>query len=156
MKDQYKQEFTRRIVSANKTQLIVIMFEMFHQDVCDAIEYCGEKNYDDMHVEIGKSRNIVLELINSLDMSYDISKNLYAIYRFVEKKLIESDVRREDKGLKDADMLMQKLHSSFEQVALMDTDGPMMANSEPVYAGMTYGRDNIIESSGLANRGYFA
>lgn len=156
MKDQFKQEFTRRITCANKTQLVVIMFEMFHQEVNDAVEYCKIGNYANMHAEITRSRNIVSELINSLDMSYNISRNLYAIYRFVEKKLIESDVRREESGLKQADALMLQLHDSFEQVAKLDTDGPMMANSEPVYAGMTYGRDNIIESSGLASRGYLA
>lgn len=156
MKEHLKQEFTRRITCANKSELVVILFEMFHQDVLDAIEYCEAKNYGDMHVEISKSRNIVLELINSLDMNYEISGNLYAIYRFVEKKLIQSDIRREVSGLKDADMLMAKLHESFEQVAKLDTDGPMMENSEPVYAGMTYGRENLVESSGSMNRGYFA
>ena len=156
MKDIYKQEFTRRITNANRSELLVIMFEMFHQDATDYLEYFEEQNYELMHMEAGKMKGIVSELINTLDRQYEISNNLYSLYRFVERQLIEADVKRSAEGVRQADKIMSKLGESFREVAKQDTSAAVMKNTEKVYAGITYGRDDITESTGAGNRGFLA
>lgn len=156
MKAELKQEFTRRITSANKSELIVIMYDMFHQDISEAIEYCLDGNMVDMKNQIRRTRAILSELINALDRQYEIANNLYSIYRFVERQIIESDVKRSVDGLREADRLMSMLGKSFREVAKQDTDKAIMENTESVYAGMTYGRNNLNENSMTLNRGILA
>ena len=83
MTDEAKQEFTRRITTANKSELVVILFDMFDRYAEDAVMFFKEDKKDAMVAETGRARNVVLELINSLDRQYDISNNLYSIYRYV-------------------------------------------------------------------------
>lgn len=157
MNSELKQEYTRRITSANKSELIVIMFEMYHQYSVDAIVACDEERYSDMHLEIRRARSVVSALIGALDMSYELSANLYGIYRFVERDIISADIKRNKDGLEEALRLMDKLMESFREMAKADVDAPMIQNAEAIYAGMTYGRGSVMEMSNAgSNRGFFA
>ena len=156
MKPEQKQEFTRRIINANKSDLVVILYDMFHQDVAEAIDYCSNGNHEGMHSEISGARLVLSELINSLDREYEVANNLYSIYRFVERRLIEADIKKSDIGLYDADRLMSKLGESFKKIAVKDNEPPIMQNVEKVYAGVTYGKGMINETSASINRGMLA
>lgn len=156
MKDTQKQEFTRRVINANKSELVVILYDMFHQDINDALEYCNTGKHDDMHMEIDNARNILSELINSLDRQYELANNLYRIYRYVERILIEADIKKNEVGLRDADRLMSKLGESFRVVASRDNKPAVYQNADKVYAGVTYGKGMLNENTVSVNRGMLA
>lgn len=147
MRDDLKQDYTRRITSANKSQLVVILYDMFDQYLNDARENINVNNFSDMHTEIRRARNVLSELIISLDMKYEVSGNLYSVYRYIERLLIKSDIKRISEPLDEARRLMGKLGDSFREVAKTDTDSPIMKNTEAVFAGITYGRDDVTESA---------
>ena len=53
--------------------------------------------------------------------------------------------------------VMTKLKEAFEEVAKQDTSGPLMENTQQVYAGLTYGKGSLNEvliSGDEYNRGY--
>ena len=47
---------------------------------------------------------------------------------------------------------MRKLYVSFEKVAENDTSAPIMKNTQQVYAGYTYGRDDVVENCQELNK----
>ena len=49
-------------------------------------------------------RTIIQELRNSLDMKYDISKNLYELYDYFLRQLIQANIK------KDKDIFQEVLH----------------------------------------------
>ena len=52
---------------------------------------------------------------------------------------------------------MQSLHDSFEIISKQDTSGPVMGNTQTVYAGLTYGKTDLnVSLSDPDNRGFFA
>jgi len=157
MRDELKQDYTRRITSANKSQLVVIMYDMFDQYLADAKESINISKFADMHTEIRRARNVLSELIISLDMKYEVSGNLYSVYRYIERLLIKADIKRIAEPIDEAMRLMGKLGDSFREVAKADTDSPIMKNTEAVFAGITYGRDDIRENAITgSNRGFLA
>lgn len=169
MTDELKQEFTRRITKANKSEMIVILCDMFDIYVSEAKEVLdnftgGNARYnlsEDERKEykeaIRKARAVLLELINSLNREYEIANNLYQLYRYVEKRLIEAQVRVDKAALVNAANIMKRLNESYEKVAKADISPAIMSNTEDVYAGMTYGRGDL-NSNYMAesNRGFFA
>ena len=53
--------------------------------------------------------------------------------------------------------MIKGLKESFEEVAKQDGSGPVMENTQQVYAGLTYGRDSLSEVTmygNMANRGF--
>ncbi len=139
-------EYTRKTVNANKSKLIVIMYEIFEEYLIDGRHYYENKDYDNYHVEVSRARRVLCNLIGALNPEIEMSGNLLSIYRFVERQLIAADVGRKVEPLEDALRLMDKLKKAFAVVAENDTSEPVMKNTETVYAGLTYGPGNICEN----------
>lgn len=94
MTSEEKRQFTARISQANKSELVVILFEMF--------DYCIEQAEDGFKTEdlqkadsyLKSAKGCVSELRGSLDMGYEISHNLYSIYTYVNRQLTASIIKR--------------------------------------------------------------
>ena len=150
-------DYTLKISCANKSGLVSIMFEIFNQYMTEAIDELNGGDYSKMRRSIGKARKVLSDLINSLDLQYEISYRLLSIYRFVEREIIDGEIKRDEKYLIHANSLMQKLAIGFLEVAGQDMSEPIMQNTHTVYAGITYGPNSINENSvSGGSRGFFA
>lgn len=157
MTDAMKQEFTCRITNANRTEMIVILCDMFDIYLTDAKSAIEDGDKEGFKTEIGRARAVLSELIKSLDTHYEIAANIYGIYRFIERCLIKAELRYDKTLMIPCMNMMRKLNESYEKVAKLDPSPAIMQNTETVYAGMTYGRNDISESHSMAaNRGYWA
>jgi len=57
-----------------------------------------EKKFDKANENIIKAENIITELMSTLDMSYEISKNLMSLYDFVYRWLIQANLKKDNKN----------------------------------------------------------
>lgn len=156
MTKEQKQDFTLRISQANKSALVVITYDIF-------LAYAKEAQEADAHAEefaaaIRNARGALSELLASLNMEQDIAKSTCQLYRFAERELIRADVRRDAAPLPEVISIMQRLRDAYAEAAKTDTSAPLMKNTDVVYAGMTYGKNDIMTGSSNAgtNRGFLA
>jgi len=155
MTDKEKKEFTRRITQANKSGLVVILYEMYLIYIEDAIS--AENNRPEFRESIRKARGCINELMNSLDFDYELSYNLLQLYIYVNKEMAGADVRKTAEPLIICKKIMSSLLEAYKQVSVLDTSGSVMENTQSVYAGLTYGRGELTESmADQGNRGFFA
>lgn len=155
MTSEAKKEFTIRISQANKSGLIVILYEMYLAYLKDAID-----NPDDRAVfreGIRKARGCINELMNSLDFTYELSYLLLRLYIYVNKEMAAADVRGSSEQLLACRKIIEELLSAYREVSRLDTSAPVMENTQTVYAGLTYGKGKLTESlSNERNRGFLA
>ena len=156
MTKEAKQIFTRRITQANRTQLIVILYDMiltYLKDAADAYDIGCEQEFKK---DLQCARDCIAELRNSLDFSYDLSKGLFAVYAFADREIANniSGVRTEH--INDIRQMFKKLRDAYHTISKSDNTAPLMENVQSVYAGFTYGRTDINESMlyNSAKRGY--
>ena len=142
MTKELKQEYTLRITQANKTQLAVILYEMTITYLEEASRAYDEGDTASFKDSIRKARGCIKELIASLHFEYEPARNLLQLYVFANQELTRARVR---KGM------MEKLQEAYEKIAAADTSAPVMANTQTVYAGLTYGKNSLTEN--LANQG---
>lgn len=140
------QEFTRRVTQASRTELIVIMYDVILADTAAAREALNQKDTDNYERELKHAGRFVHELMGALDYRYPIAHELLSLYSFLNKTLIRACMRHEAGLLDAADEMVVKLREAFAQVSAQDTSGPMMRNTEQVYAGLTYGKYSLNES----------
>lgn len=156
MTKETKQIFTRRITQANRTQLIVILYDMvlaYIKDAADAYDIgCKQEFKKDLQC----ARNCISELRNSLDFSYDLSKSLFAVYAFADRELASNISGMKTEHMDEIEQMFKKLRDAYYTVSKSDNTEPLMKNAQSVYAGFTYGRTDINESMlcGSARRGY--
>ncbi len=153
------QEFTFRVTQASRTELVVIMYDVVLSDTKEARRVLAEGDIAAYERELKHAGRFLNELMGALDYQYEISYELLSLYSFVNKSLIRACVSRDVLLLDAADRVISGLRESFREVSRQDTEGPVMRNTEQVYAGLTYGKGSLNESlldPGGAKRGFMA
>ncbi|MCR4746045.1 MAG: flagellar protein FliS [Lachnospiraceae bacterium] len=152
MTEEKKQDYTLRISQANKTEVVVIIYEV-------AMDYFDEamaaETNEDFAESVKKAKKCVEQLRDALDMNYPaISLPLSRLYNFVTLECDKAVMKNDNTNIPACRKVMEGLHGSFSEVAKQDTSGPMMQNAEEVYAGMTYSPTGVNAGVVGAARGF--
>lgn len=153
-----KQNFTRRITQANKTQLVVIVYEMLLVYLEDAIVAFKEQNKEEFKENLRMARECIGQMRTSLNFDYELSRNLFALYCFADKELAKDIYGYKTENLDVIQMIFTKLHDAYYKISSEDESGPLMNNIQSVYAGLTYTKSDLNESlvDYDARRGFLA
>lgn len=146
MTKELKQQFTLKISQANKTQLVVILYEMLLEYMEEAKQAYSNQDKDGFRQGIRRAKGCLHELMASLHFEYALSGNLLQIYAYADRQLTKADIRFSLKEVILVESIMTRLHDAYETVSAQDTSEPVMANTQTVYAGLTYGKNNLTES----------
>ncbi len=146
MKREKKQEYTLRIAQANKTELIVILYEMTLTYLGDAVECLEVSDEDGFVTELEHARACIDELIGNLHFEYEPARQLKQLYLYMKKCIRESVISRKNEGLDDVIRHLTRLKESYESIKDTDTSGPVMSHTQTVLAGMTYSKDKVLNS----------
>lgn len=151
--------YTARISQANRSGLVVIVFELFSYSMDMAKKAYDSNDKDLVARHLRKAQECVCELKRNLDFQYEVSHNLASLYRYVNGLLVTAITRRDLSGADEINKVMGSLHSAFEEVARKDTSGAVMENTQQVYAGLTYGKGRLNEvfmNGNEQSRGFMA
>jgi len=149
------QKYTLRISEANRSDIIVCVFEIGEIYMEDAIESFREGNLEEFRNACSKARNCINDLLESLNFEYELAEPLMQIYLFMAKEITLASIKGDIEMVKKIQAMFTKLKISFEEVAKSDTSAPVMENTQTVYAGLTYGKNSLNENiTGEANRGF--
>lgn len=140
------QVFTARVTQASKSELIVILYEMILSELKEARSAYETGDLTIFDRDLKKAQRFVNELIVVLDYQYTISYDLLSLYLYVNKRIITAIIKKNPISLDSAETVLNKLLSGFEGVSKEDTSGPMMRNTQQLYAGLTYGKGRLNET----------
>ncbi len=140
------QDFTRRLSLCNRGELIIIMYDIVFAYMSDAKKAYENEDHDAYKYSLRKVQQSIQELMQSLDFSFEISRNLYSLYLFCKKEAARALYENRTEGLLEAEKILRRLYGSFQKAAAEDTSEPLMTNTQHVYAGLTYGRSSLNEN----------
>ena len=146
MTPEMKQEYTRRITSANRTGIIVITYEIALGYLSDSRDAAKEGNDGECRTQLRNASRCVEQLLSVLNFDYALSLYLMRIYNYVLECTRKVSYSMDISGLEEPEKILKKLKSSFEEVAKTDSSAPMMSGADEVYDGLTYnarGKTNI-------------
>ena len=143
MTKEMRQIYTERITSANRSELIVVLYDIYAEYLSDALKALNSGDLETFRNSVRKAEEVLVHLKSDLDFTYEISNELYAIYDYCHRLLSESLYKKDQKILFEAKKLMNNLKGAFEDIAKADTSKPIMQNAEKVVYGMTYGRSDV-------------
>lgn len=150
MKSESIKAYSYRVSQANKTELIVIMYDM-------AIEYLEDSLKEEYTKNIKLGKRVIDELSRALDMQYEISGELFKLYMTMSKYLIKAMSVRDDSLVETVIRMLRKLRESFYKLSKEDESESVMQNTQQVYAGLTYsnqGNSNEFSNDPVSNRGF--
>lgn len=156
MTDELKKEFTRKITQANSTELVVILYDMILVYIKEAGIFWEKSDKEEYIRSLQKIRNCIGELMDSLNLEYEIARNMYSLYVFFVKELVKAQTKENGLTyLESIRPMIESLRGAYDQIACENKNGPIMKNTQTVYAGLTYGKKDVnVNLEQLSNRGF--
>lgn len=137
-------EFTLRISQANRSAIIVILYEMAIQYLDDAALDC-KSDHAAFRTDCLNAEKVIRDLRSSLDVENELGKTLWNFYMYISGQLQMAVIRNSIEEVTTCRKFLAEMKESFEKVALQDSSKPLMHNTEAVYTGLTYGRKAVFD-----------
>ncbi|MCR5503621.1 MAG: flagellar protein FliS [Lachnospiraceae bacterium] len=158
MTNEMKQDFTRRITQADSAQMVVIIYEILNYYLGEAGDHLEEKRIDEFHESIRHATGCLRELIASINPESSLKGNLLSLYVYCTKVLASADLHHRKEELDVVKDIVNRLYEAYRESVKDFKGDPVMKNTETVYAGLTYGKEDLIVNINSAdpNRGFKA
>lgn len=114
--NQYKQT---AVQTASPEKLLVMLYDGAIKFANQAKAHIMAKNIEEANTFIIKTQDIITELMYTLDMDYEISKNLYRIYDFINWRLFQANLKQDAKLIEIVVNIMMDLRSTWAEAALI-------------------------------------
>lgn len=151
-------DFTRRISQCNRGGMIVVTYEIIFAYIKDAEECYSANDYEGFKQALSKAQRGMDTLMEALDFQYVVAKELYPLYVFVKETMAKIIIKKDLTELEGAKEVLKNLYEAFVEASKQDHSRPLMQNTQQVYAGITYGKNDLTETfqEPDTSRGFFA
>lgn len=139
--------YKMRISQAGIAEYTVIMLEMEMQWIEEALEAFAKEEMEVFVSCTDKAQAVQLELMNIMNMDNPVSVDVYSVFVYINKELINAKIKRKPLDMAKCKEMLVKYHESFKAIVETDNAGPIISGGEKVYAGLTYGTGGLVESS---------
>lgn len=103
--NQYKQ---MAVETASPEKLLIMLYDGAIRFLKQALKELNNNNLESSNMYLLKVQNIIDELIISLNMDHDISKNLKVLYEFFNERLVQANIEKNsDKITEVMDFLVE-------------------------------------------------
>ena len=125
--NQYKQT---QISTANQGKLIVMLYDGAIKFLNIALENIEPMHYDTVNTNILKTQDIITELLLALNMNEggEISQNLFSLYMYFKRQLLEANMRKDPEMIKHILKLMKEMRDAWDQISATESKSDKSLN----------------------------
>lgn len=111
--NRYKQN---SVMTATPEELTLMLYDGAIKFMNIAKYAIENKEMEKVHVSLIRAQDIILELNYSLDMNYEISKELRNLYDFVLSKLVDANINKDIAPIDEALIIVNELKDTWKEV----------------------------------------
>jgi flagellar protein FliS len=75
-----------------------------------------DNKIDDKNTNIQKAQKIIMELMVTLKMDIEISKNLNSLYDYINRRLVDANIKNDISILEEVEAMVIELRDTWKQV----------------------------------------
>jgi len=110
------QQYKQSVVNTSTPQeLTLMLYNGLIKFLKLGVEAVEDNNLQNAHTNIVKAQNIIEEFMSTLDMDYDISKNLFSIYEYMNWRLIDANIRKDKAAIEEVVAFAEDLRNTWSQ-----------------------------------------
>ncbi len=110
--DQYKQN---SIYTSTPEELTLMLYNGLVKFIMQAQAGIDEKNIEKAANSIVRAQNIVLNFRETLDMKYEVSEGLDALYEYMYRRLVEANIKKDPEVLAEILGMVRELRDTWAQ-----------------------------------------
>lgn len=112
----YAQYNNNKVLTASPGELTLMLYE-------GAIKFCNmaivaieNKDISRAHTNIVKVENIINYLRTTLDMKYPVAQDFENIYVYLDRRLVEANMRKDKEILEEINMHLRSVRDTWKEV----------------------------------------
>jgi len=110
------QQYQQNVVNTSTPQeLVLMLYNGLIKFLNLSVQAIENKELENAHNNIIKAQRIIEEFMATLDMDYDISKNLYSLYDYMHRRLIDANIRKDKEILEEVLGFARQLRDTWAQ-----------------------------------------
>lgn len=110
--NRYKQN---SVLTATPEELTLMLYDGAIKFMNIAKYNMENKELEKTHNSLMRAQDIVTELNISLDMNYEISKDLRGLYDFVLSRLVDANIQKDSKAIDEAIDIINSVKESWKE-----------------------------------------
>lgn len=112
----YQQYQEQSIKTASPGELTLMLYNGCIKFINQAKQFIEQKDIEKANNAIIRAQDIIQELLVTLNMDYEISKNLAALYDFMYRRLIDANISKDVEALDEVLDLVTELRDTWKEV----------------------------------------
>ncbi|HHW70658.1 MAG TPA: flagellar export chaperone FliS [Clostridiales bacterium] len=112
----YQQYEKQSVMTASPGELTLMLYNGCIKFIKMGIKYIEEGNIGEANNAIQKAQDIINELAVTLDMEYEIAEQMYLLYEYMERRLIEANISKDMGILHEVEELIVELRDTWAEV----------------------------------------
>lgn len=110
----YKQQ---EVLSAGRGELLLLLYDGCIKQMKLARLNMADHNVEEAHQSLMKAQDILTQLSCDLDMQYEISARLQALYTFFREELVQANIHKDEARVLPVLNMMVELRDVWQQAA---------------------------------------
>lgn len=116
MNNPYQSYQQNSVNTASPGELTLMLYNGCVKFINLAKNAIQSKDIENKHKNILKAQNIVHELMVTLNMDVDVSKNMMSMYDYINRRLIEANIKNDIAILEEVESLVTDFRDTWKQV----------------------------------------
>lgn len=105
-----------KVMTASPAELTLMLYEGAIKFCNIAVKAIDDKDMTTAHNNIMKVENIVRELRGSLNHKYPVAKDFEAVYKYVEQRLIQANIKKDKEILEEVLTHLRTMRDTWKEV----------------------------------------
>lgn len=112
----YQQYQQQSVMTATPGELTLLLYNGAIKFINLARQAIENKDISSANTNIIRAQDIINELMNTLDMNYDISHNMYALYDYMVSRLVDANINKNAAILDEVSELVTDMRNTWAEV----------------------------------------
>lgn len=112
----YQQYQEQSVMTASPGELTLMLYNGCIKFINQAKLFIEQKNIEKANNAIIRAQDIIQELMVTLNMDYEISKNLAALYDYMNRRLIDANISKDTQILEEILDMVTELRDTWIEV----------------------------------------
>lgn len=113
----YNQYKKTSVETVAPEKLLLMLFDGAIKDINNAKRAIEAKDINLAHQEIIKTEDIIIELMSTLNMEYEISLNLFALYEYLLYQLTQANYKKDVAILNEVEEFLAEIRETWAEAA---------------------------------------
>jgi flagellar secretion chaperone FliS len=106
---------TQQILTASPEELTLMLYNGAIRFASESILALQNGETEKAHFANIRAQDIVREFMATLDMGYDISRQLYTLYDYIEYRLMQGNIKKDKEQVVEAKQMLTELRDVWLQ-----------------------------------------